>query len=207
MLMAACARTVPIAAPTAQPSPSVPSAASLRHGRAPTPPVGIRIPAIDIDSAVDDVGTEDRVLQLPPQPWVVGWWRDGARRGGNPGTIVLAAHLDSGDYGTVPFARAGDLPRGAAAAMVDAQGLTHRHRVERVDTFRQAALPCEDLFRQSGPERVVLVTCGGTYGRSHGGWDSNVVVTFLPDCARGTGTGAARYPRRVRRSASASRGA
>jgi hypothetical protein len=42
------------------------------------------------------------------------------------------------------------------------------------------ALPYEELFRQSGPERVVFVTCGGTYNRSGGGWDSNVEVTFRP---------------------------
>lgn len=63
--------------------------------------------------------------------------------------------------------------------MVDTEGIRHRYRVERVDIFRKTALPYEDLFRQSGPERVVLVTCGGTYDRDHGGWDSNVVVTFV----------------------------
>ena len=36
-----------------------------------------------------------------------------------------------------------------------------------------------DLVRTHRPERVVLVTCGGTYDRDHGGWDSNVVVTFV----------------------------
>jgi LPXTG-site transpeptidase (sortase) family protein len=141
--------------------------------------VGIRIPAIDIDSAVQAVGTEDRVLQIPPEPWVVGWWRDGARPGGDRGTVVLTAHLDSREFGTGPFVRAKDLSRGAAMVMVDTEGIRHRYRVERVDTFRKTALPYDDLFRQTGPERVVLVTCGGTYDRDHGGWDSNVVVTFV----------------------------
>lgn len=180
-----CAQPVPTAAPPSQPPPSASSPASSQaqpseEPPAAQPPVGIRIPAIDIDSAVSDVGTEDRVLQIPPQPWVVGWWRDGARPGGNHGTIVLAAHLDSREYGTGPFVRAKDLPPGATMVMLDADGQKHRYRVERVDTFYKAALPYEDLFRQSGPERVVLVTCGGTYDRNHGGWDSNVVVTFTP---------------------------
>jgi sortase (surface protein transpeptidase) len=183
--MSACAQPAPTAAPASQPPPPASSSAAAHalpsdEPRGAQPPVGIRIPAIDIDSAVQHVGTEDRVLQIPPEPWVVGWWRDGARPGGDRGTVVLTAHLDSRKYGTGPFVRAKELPRGAAMVMVDTEGLKHRYRVERVDTFHKAALPYEELFRQSGPERVVLVTCGGTYDRNNGGWDSNVVVTFVP---------------------------
>lgn len=62
----------------------------------------------------------------------------------------------------------------------DADGRDHGYLVESVDSYVKAALPYERLFAQDGPARVVLVTCGGTYRRDAGGWDSNVVVTFAP---------------------------
>jgi hypothetical protein len=52
--------------------------------------------------------------------------------------------------------------------------------VAAVETYLKERLPYERLFDQSGPPRVVLVTCGGEYRRDAGGWDSNVVVTFTP---------------------------
>ena len=93
--------------------------------------------------------------------------------------MVLAAHLDSKKYGVGPFARATNLAVGDRMELRDEDGTIHRYRVEAVDTFVKTALPYEDLFRQSGPERVVLVTCGGVYRAENGGWDSNVVVTFV----------------------------
>jgi sortase (surface protein transpeptidase) len=157
------------------PSPD-PSASTSRGTR----PVSLRIPSIDIDSQVEPVGTDDRVLQIPPEPWVVGWWRDGVGAGGGRGTVVMTAHLDSRRYGTGPFVRAKDLAVGSRMTMTDVNGAAHDYAVEAVDTFNKQALPYAELFTQRGPERVVLVTCGGTYNRDAGGWDSNVVVTFVP---------------------------
>lgn len=141
-------------------------------------PAAIRIPSISIDSQVEPVGAEDRVLQIPPQPWVVGWWKDGVGPGQGRGTVVLTAHLDSRQYGVGPFVRADDLKPGEPMTLVDAEGTPHEYRVAAVDTFRKQALPYAELFDQGSPERVVFVTCGGAYDRRNGGWDSNVVVTF-----------------------------
>ena len=41
------------------------------------------------------VGTVDRVLEIPPRPWDVGWWEDGVGLGSPQGTVVLVARLDS----------------------------------------------------------------------------------------------------------------
>jgi sortase (surface protein transpeptidase) len=142
-------------------------------------PVGITIPAIEVDSEVVPVGTEDGVLQVPPQPWVVGWWSDGVGPGSGGGTVVLDAHLDSREYGRGPFTRAQELDVGAGAAIRDAAGDAHDYTVTDVITYEKVELPYEELFAQDGPERVVLVTCGGSYERGSG-WDSNVVVVLEP---------------------------
>jgi hypothetical protein len=165
--------TPPSAAPT-----SSASSTSVPAPVAAVGPVDLRLPTLDLDATVEPVGTDDRVLQIPPKPAVVGWWKDGARPGGDDGTVVLTAHLDSRKYGVGPFVKAKELNPGDPMTLRDANGRPHRYTVERVDTFTKQALPYEELFRQSGPERVVFVTCGGRYDPDAGGWDSNVVVTF-----------------------------
>jgi sortase (surface protein transpeptidase) len=144
-------------------------------------PVTLALPTIGIDATVIPVGTDSEgVLEVPPEPWVVGWWSDGAAPGSGTGTVVLDAHLDSRDYGTGPFARVTDLAGGDPATIRDNEGRSHRYRVREVMTIERTALPSDDLFRQTGPARVVLVTCGGVYRPEAGGWDSNVVVVLEP---------------------------
>ena len=191
MLLSSCGTapattSVPSAAatPSAIPTPSA-SASQAPTAVAPpaadrgTEPNRIAIPDIDIDSQVVPVSTHDRILDIPPKPWVVGWWEAGVGPGSDGGTTVLVAHLDSRTYGAGPFTRAKDLTIGGAMTLRDAEGAVHRYVVARVETLLKQTLPYERLFNQSGPERVVLVTCGGEY-RDGTGWDSNVVVTFTP---------------------------
>jgi hypothetical protein len=169
--------------PTATPEPSpvgTPTPVATQAPVAPAAPVALTIPSIGIDSDVIPVGTEDRVLQIPPEPWVVGWWKDGVPPGAGYGAVILTAHLDSRTYGAGPFTRAKDLVPGAEATMRDVNGVVRAFRVSDVTTYEKQALPYEQLFAQDGPERVVLVTCGGEYDPDAGGWDSNVVVTFTP---------------------------
>jgi LPXTG-site transpeptidase (sortase) family protein len=169
------AGTVP---PLSADTPAPASTASARAVIASGVPADLRLPTLEIEATVEPVGTTNRVLEIPPKPTVVGWWKDGAKPGGNDGTVVLTAHLDSRTYGVGPFVKAKDLKRGDPMTLRDAKGRTYRYTVDRVDTFEKQALPYERLFRQSGPERVVFVTCGGSYDADNGGWDSNVVVTF-----------------------------
>jgi sortase (surface protein transpeptidase) len=172
----ATATAAPVASPSA--SPAAEAATPAERGWA---PARITIPDIDVRSNVQSVGTVDRVLQIPPKPWEVGWWEAGVGQGSDHGTTVLVAHLDSRTYGVGPFARAKDLRVGAPMTLRDAQGQAQRYRVSAVDTYLKQVLPYEEIFAQTGPPRVVLVTCGGQYNRDAGGWDSNVVVTFTPE--------------------------
>lgn len=92
---------------------------------------------------------------------------------------MLVAHLDSRVYGAGPFVRATELRLGDRMTL--ATGSTElTYEVTAVETYLKEQLPYERLFDQSGPPGVVLVTCGGEYREDSGGWDSNVVVTFMP---------------------------
>lgn len=147
-------------------------------------PVQLSIPAIDILADIVPVTTTNRVLQIPPEPWVVGWWSGGAGPGTGTGAVVLAAHLDSRTYGLGPFARAAELAAGAEARLTDARGTQHSYKVDTVQMYEKGRLPYNRLFSQTGTEKVVLVTCGGTYNPDNGGYESNLVVTLVPSTVR-----------------------
>ncbi len=180
------AQPMPPASRSASPSTASELSQSVEGLQPSAPPVRqpaptrLTIPAIGVDSQVIPVGTDSGVLQVPPDPWVVGWWSDGVGPGAGYGTVVLDAHLDSRQYGTGPFVRATELVPGDVASVWDEVGGAHQYRVVDVETYRRDDLPYQELFAQQGPERAVLVTCGGTYQRERGGWDSNVVVVLEP---------------------------
>ncbi|MGF1654712.1 MAG: class F sortase, partial [Actinomycetales bacterium] len=130
----------------------------------------LELTSLGASAPVIEVGvTEDRVLQVPSDPSVLGRWSDGSRPGDGSGSIVLAGHVSyRGQLGTLhalPELRPGD-----EAVVVTPQG-SARYRAERVDVYRKAALPYQDIFQFDVPERLVLITCGGEFDRSTGHYD------------------------------------
>ncbi len=125
------------------------------------------------DFRVVDVSRGDDGALVPPDDVsTLGRWDRGARPGGGTGTVVLVVHRDSAEQGRGPFAELERLPAGAEVTL---GGRTYR--LEQVTTYPKTDLPAERVFGQTGPERLVIVTCGGGYSASRG-WDSNVVASF-----------------------------
>lgn len=123
------------------------------------------------DFPVTDVSRRsDGALVPPDDVSTLGRWDAGARPGSRTGTVVLVVHRDSDTQGRGPFAALEELPAGAQVTL---SGLTYR--LDRVVTYAKGDLPSERVFRQDGPERLVIVTCGGSYSDGLG-WDSNVVA-------------------------------
>jgi hypothetical protein len=54
------------------------------------------------------------------------------------------------------------------------------YRVVSREAFTKRALPTEELFRESGPSVLTVITCGGSYTPGVG-YEENVVVTAVPD--------------------------
>jgi hypothetical protein len=113
-------------------------------------------------------------LVPPPSVETVGWWSGGAVPGTSSGTVVLAVHRDSRTQGRGPFSKLETLPVGTTV-MLGGQvfGLVQNA------VYAKTALPYKEIFDQQGSQRLVIVTCGGTFHRATG-WDSNVVATFAP---------------------------
>ena len=56
-----------------------------------------------------------------------------------------------------------------------------KYRVTSVRKVARKALATHtQAFRQTGPHRLVLITCTGNFHRNRGGYDSNLVVIAKP---------------------------
>jgi LPXTG-site transpeptidase (sortase) family protein len=132
------------------------------------------------DAAVLPAQTVDGELKVPTNVEHVGWW-DGSAEAGDPfGSTVIAGHVDSATQGIGFFAR---LLRIKVGAKVTVQGSGHRltYKVVSVQTVAKRALASDSAaFAQTGPHRLVLITCTGTYHRDRGGYDRNLVVIAAP---------------------------
>jgi hypothetical protein len=171
--------SMPLVSPSITAPPETPARPALSADRSFTPSrllvddVGIDAPlvAVSVDGA--------RALVPPEDPAELGWWR-GVRPGAGAGSVIIAGHLDTRRYGRGPLAALVDLDPGARAVLRNANGSSAAYVLRGVQTFPKDALPAAELFSHEGPERLVLVTCGGRFDPRRGGWDSNVVAVLDP---------------------------
>lgn len=117
-------------------------------------------------------------LQIPADPAVVGWWAAGAAPGDPAGTVVMAGHLDSKEYGLGFFARLAQLQIGQTITVTDCAGHRTRYAVSSRSEVAKSALPA-DLFTAGSPGRLVLITCGGSFSRANH-YADNVIITGVP---------------------------
>ncbi len=194
-VLAACgvgvAQSKGSAAPTVSASPAVASSAPQRTAKsakvvvkpAPAPkpaaPERLVISSIHIDNPVLPVTVTDGVLGLPKDPNDIGWWSGGGIPGSGRGATVLAAHRDSRELGRGVMVRLSEAQVGAKVVVKSAGSSEVEFKVTENRNYAKATLPYEQLFSQSGPERLVIVTCGGKYITGKG-YADNIIVTAVP---------------------------
>ena len=183
------APTVTLPSPATAPGPS-PSPATTRApapAEAPqriAPPVALRVAAIGADAPVVVVGLEpDGAMEIPADVRTVGWYEPFAGAGvvpGEPGTAVIAGHVDSRTQGRGVFWPLRDLVPGDVVIVEHSDGTATRWEVESVVRHPKTDLPIDDIFTFEGDERLALITCGGEFDRSAGAYLDNYVVTAVP---------------------------
>lgn len=169
-------------------APLTPSGGDMAHtlpGTTAPAPTGFRpgrllVRSVDIDASLTATRVDaDGALVPPDDPSELAWWR-AVRPGAGAGSVLVAGHLDVRGYGRGPLARIVDLRPGDRAVLTGADGARARYVLRGVTTIAKESLPAAHLFGTGGPERLVLVTCGGTYDPGLRSWDSNVVAVFDP---------------------------
>jgi len=144
-------------------------------------PKRVRIAARGIDAGITPVGIDVKhgVLGVPEDIQRTGWWKDGQAPGASTGSILIAGHVDSAKAGAGAFFRLVQARRGDIVEVTAADGKTFRYRVSSTRRMLKADLPL-DVWSQTGPARLVLVTCGGPFDSSIGRYRDNIVVTAVP---------------------------
>jgi LPXTG-site transpeptidase (sortase) family protein len=176
------AGTSSVSAAASEESGPVPSARVGRPGRTERVtfvPETVVLPG-GAEAPVQPAATVDGQLQVPENVQHVGWW-DGSASAGDPfGRTVIAGHVDSANGGDGFFIRLKQIKVGDVVTL-RAGPHRLRYKISAVQTVARRALATDgQAFDQSGPHRLVLITCTGTYRRDRGGYESNLVVIGTP---------------------------
>jgi hypothetical protein len=149
-----------------QPEPSQPEA----------PAVAARTPEHlqlwTFDAPVIPVDLDGETLVPPSDPKVLGWW--GQPAGARQGTTLLVGHTVSAGGGTLD-----DLEHTPVGEIANVSGVTYRVDSVEVITKAQLANRAPNLFDQTGPAKLVIVTCEG-YDSVTRTYSENVVVVAKP---------------------------
>jgi LPXTG-site transpeptidase (sortase) family protein len=143
-----------------------------------TGPYTLRIPRIGVEAPVVPIeSNEDRVLLPPRDPGIAGWWRDGAAPGQPEGSAVLVGHTVRNNGGGV-FDDVGTLRSGDTIEVEGSHSaLTYRVQSVEVLSKDDVARNAEQIFTQTGPGRLVVITCDDWDGTT---WQSNIITIASP---------------------------
>lgn len=169
---------VPSAQPGAAGSPVLEAARGFRAVRSVDPvaaPRRIRIARIGVDSSLERLGRNPDGTVAVPHDWNrAGWYAEGPRPG-QRGAAVILGHLDS-PTGPAVFYRVPALRRGDRISVTRADGSSATFVVDRVERHDKDRFPALDVYFPTLQPVLRLVTCGGRYDRSAGGYQANVIV-------------------------------
>lgn len=141
--------------------------------------VDISIEAVGVDEVpIRPVGVmPDGQLEVPGET-EVGWYRFGPSPG-EPGSSVLAAHVSWND--TIgPFFRLEDVDPGDTVRVGLDDGSARNYEVVERVQYLKDELPAERIWTRSGPETLVLITCGGDFNADIRRYRHNIVVYATP---------------------------
>jgi hypothetical protein len=158
-------------APLAPDAPDAPDALTLP----PSEPTHVRIPSIEVDSALVGLGLQDDGrMEVPPGAFPAGWYT-GAPTPGELGPAILAGHVDHGGRAGV-FSRLHDLQPGDAVEVSREDGTTVVFRVTQVEQHPKDTFPTVAVYGDIDHAGLRLITCGGPFDRRVRSYEDNIVV-------------------------------
>jgi hypothetical protein len=143
-------------------------------------PTQLLIPSVRINATVAPTGVlADGQVDVPQDAKAVGWYEYGVRPGWPVGSSVIVGHVDSRTQGRGAMFPLKGVQVGDPVSVVREDGSRLEYRIVSRESVDKGVLPTGELFSSDGPERLTLITCGGAYIRSAGGYQENVVVTAV----------------------------
>lgn len=136
----------------------------------PTTPTRLRMAGVD--APVVPVVLDGTTLTPPDDPQVLGWW--GKRAGAAQGAALLVGHTVHTGGGALDH-----LEDTTLGSIVTVSGVAYRVTRNSVLSKTDLAAQAADLFNQTGPHRLVIVTCED-YDTTTGQYASNAVLVADP---------------------------
>lgn len=139
------------------------------------PPVGVRIPAIGVDSPLERLGLNADNTVAVPRRWGIAGWFAGGPRPGEPGPALILGHVDS-RAGPAVFHRLRGLRSGDEIIVRLRSGPSARFVVQRLEHHDKDRFPTKAVYFPTLEPTLRLVTCGGPFDASVGHYRDNVIV-------------------------------
>jgi sortase (surface protein transpeptidase) len=159
-------------APSATPDQALAQAKAIVAAAA--PPTRLLVPSINVNAAVEPVGTDSQGrMGVPSQASNVAWFKLGSAPG-DVGDAVMAGHLDW-TSGPAVFWYLGRVRRGDVITVVRADGSTAKFAADSSSTVPYDA-STDSLFTIDGPPSLTLITCAGAWDRQQGTYLQRLVV-------------------------------
>lgn len=138
-------------------------------------PTRLRIPKIAVDASFISLGKKaDGTLEVPSDPYVVGWYTK-APTPGELGPAIVVGHLDR-PGGPAVFWRLREMVPGDIFEIDRADGTTVKFKVDDVKVFPQTNFPTEAVYGNIDYAGIRLITCTGTWDRYQRRYSDNLVV-------------------------------
>lgn len=144
-------------------------------------PTMLTIDSLGINAPIGPYGVDASTgqMEVPANVTEVAWYRHGPAPG-QPGSAVLAAHVDLEGQGPGVFFDLGQLEPGDDIEVQFSDGTSMRFSVVARQTYQKEELPLRVVFSRAGDPVLTLVTCGGGFDSSASRYDSNVVIYATP---------------------------
>ncbi|MBF4588042.1 class F sortase [Curtobacterium sp. VKM Ac-2887] len=138
-------------------------------------PVSVSIPAIGVQSNLEDLHRGTAGELDPPVDWdSAGWFSDGIVPG-EVGPAVIAGHVDSPTSAAV-FFRLDELVAGDEIHVAMSDGSTRTFTVDRSERAAKSAFPTSDVYGTTPTPQLRLITCDGVFDTATGHYTDNLIV-------------------------------
>lgn len=139
-------------------------------------PVRLKIPSIQVDASVEDVGlTSDGAMDVPKGPAEVGWFNVG-QRPGESGTAVIAGHYGWKNDISAVFDNLHTMREGDTIFVQDDAGVDATFVVREIRTYGKDEIAPEVFGSSDGKAHLNLITCTGVWNQTDEAFSERLVV-------------------------------